>query len=201
VREIRLDPNALVVVTSDAMSRDFTLHDDRLGGLKIREVKSSIPELKLGILNADGVAKRSTHLIRIHLPESAPAGDYHGTLSILTDDPDYPELRVPLQIIKRSPNEVQASPDELSLRLSETQLSASGIVRLKDGQDREVQIEKVECDHSAIRSKHVPGPGKMSTLRVIVTPDANTRRGETVVRVHLKSPEKKVLSIPVRWGE
>lgn len=199
-REVRVEPSSLIVVTTEPITRTFTLFDDRVGrGLGIREVKSSIPHLKATNLLNETYKKFRSSTIQVELKDDCPPGDYPGFLSILTDDPDYGEIRVPLQIIKRSAKEVQASPDELSLRFTADQKTVSGIVRLKDGEDREVIVEKAEADHPSISTKHVPGPGKMSTLRISVHADPASGHGEGIVRVTLKSPEPKVVVIPVRW--
>lgn len=197
-REVKIEPAALIVVTTEAMRRDITVASSANKPIIANRVTSSTPHLTAKLLT-ETASPANTQVVRVEFDSDAPAGDHQGFVSIFTNDPDHAEIRVPIQIIKRSPKEVQASPDELSLRLATDQRTASGIIRLKDGQGREVLVEKAEADHPALSTKHVPGPGKMSTLRITVNVDSESRRGEGIVRVTLKSPEAKTVSIPVRW--
>ena len=57
---------------------------------------------------------------------------------LLTDDPAYPELRVPVRVLKRAGGGVRVAPESISLRFAPGQSELSTLVQLRaaDGKRR-----------------------------------------------------------------
>jgi hypothetical protein len=200
IKEVQVEPASLVFVTSDALTKEIVLKDTRAKSLIVKSVQTGLPHLK-GELLAPSKDKqgRSVQSIRLSLSGDCPSGHYSEMITLTSDDPDYPEIRIPIQIVKKSPQQVSASPEELLLRLSSTQSTASGIIRLRDNQERQIEIDRVEVDNPSLQFKTASGPGTMATLRIIVDLSKDRRTGEGFVKVHLKSPEKQTVVIPISW--
>jgi hypothetical protein len=198
VREVSIEPVALGVTIAKESSHTFTLTDRRPKALTIVAVRCSSPEVKVepapAVANASG---EHTQQVLVTILASFPAGRHTETIQIITDDPEYRELRVPLTVDRRAADQLQATPERVDLRLARGQTSASLLVRLRCNDEQPVVVERMEADQPVIRCKWAEGPGPMATLRIGV--ESNGRSGQGQVRVHIKGPTPRVLTLPVTW--
>jgi Fe-S cluster assembly iron-binding protein IscA len=200
IREIDIQPVALGITTTEAATHAITLTDRRAKPLTVTSARTSSPELnvRLGVraIGPDGSSRQQVHLT---ITDAYPPGRRVETVQLLTDDPEYRELRVPATIDRRSANRVVAMPDEVDLRLARGQTSANSLVRLKSGDDQPVLVDRFEADHPALRFRWAPGPESMATLRLSVEIPADAPSGKGTITVHLKEPAGQIVTIPVRW--
>jgi len=113
-------------------------------------------------------------------------------VDILTDDPDYRDLKVPVTVVKRGRHRLTASPEQVKLH------AASCLVLLRDSDNEPVVIDGVESDDPALVCRWANGANRLATIRIGVRQEAVTA-GEAhgLVRVHLSKPVRETLTIPV----
>src|SRR5262249_28444472 len=143
----------------------------------------------------------SNHLIRVvHLrvTEDVPQGAHEETLSIFTNDPAYPEIRVPVSVMKRPRQRVTAVPSRLDLTADAGSLSFTRTILIRDRENQEVTVEAVSSESPAVTCQWARGPGAMSTVKIKV--DANSiheKRWQTILRIQVAKPVPGTLQIPV----
>src|SRR5262249_45588425 len=144
---------------------------------------------------ADG---RWTRTISLEVLPGFPEGRHDGALRIASADPTYPELKVPLSVVKRSREQVSVTPGAGTLSGTRGEPLPSRTVGLAAADGREVVVERVAADDPAIRCTWAKGPGPRATLRIRVDqaglPGAVLRGN---VHVHLKGPAPQELTVPV----
>jgi len=92
----------------------------------------------------------STWRIGLELADDFPAGRHEEALTILTDDPDYAELRVRVTVVKRTPRDVSVHPAEVRFVAAAQGAIPSRIVLVRGDDERAVVIDDVVVDHPAI---------------------------------------------------
>src|SRR5262249_50188852 len=147
-------------------------------------------------LSAQFTAEGRTSRVHLEVKEGLPAGTHEEMLSIVTDDPGYRELRVPVTITKRDRASVSAAPATVNLTIPRGQPASSRIVLLRGEGDQPVEVEKIEVDNPALSCRWAPGPGKMATLKVTVDQIRITDVLRGSIKVHTRKPAATV-AIPV----
>jgi hypothetical protein len=198
VTEITMRPAALVLQTETSVSSTITLTDGRPTPLTPTGVRTSSPmlraELRESLRDANG---RKVVPVRVDVESGFPEGRHDETLQIFTSDPEYPELRVPVTVVKHSRAAVSAMPAEVSLRVAGSGALPARVVRLRGAGGQEVAVEKVESDNPSVRCTWAKGPGDMATLRVLVDRSGVTSKGlHATLRVRLARPVAEV-TVPV----
>jgi hypothetical protein len=201
VREVSVEPAALSLIVAGAVEHRITVADRRSKPLTITRVRCSSKHIAPEVLppTRDETGRRVQH-ITLKIADTCPSGRLAEIVCLDTDDPDYKEFRIPVQVTKRAAASVSVVPEQAVLRLATGQTSASMLLRLRDGQDRRVTVERVEADDPAIRTKWARGPGEMATLRVGVELGQAGRAGKGIVKAYLRDPEAQVIEIPVSWS-
>jgi hypothetical protein len=182
-----------------ALGHAITVHDRRPRPLAVTAVQPSTPHLRVRVGEPrQDPAGGWTRSIQVEVAADCPAGRHDAVLRILADDATYPELNVPVTIVKRSPTEVRAAPDAVTLFGAAKEPLPAHIVLLSAPGDQEVAIEHIECDNPAVQCHWASGPGNRATLKFRI--DAARLRGNalrTEVRVHLTRPTLQTVTIPV----
>jgi hypothetical protein len=197
--EVIVQPAALTIASRGTMSQTVTLTDIRAMPLRITAVEPSTPRLRARLLG-QGRDERGHWVgkICLDLAGELEPGRHVETLSIYTNDPVYPQLKVPVTIIRQSVAAVSALPEQVELRAAPGQ-SASCLVRLRARGDQPVRIRKIDAGHAALTCTWAAGPGADATLRVQL--DSRRWNGEDVdatLQVHLETPAGESVSLPVR---
>jgi hypothetical protein len=197
INEVTVQPAALTLVAEGALGQDIVLTDTRSAPLAIREVRASFPHLLVRVVSQQ--QNDRGHLVgRIHVAASSecPAGRHEAIVSIYTQDPMYPQLQVPVTLVKQAARAVSVKP--ASLVFHDTgQAIASRLVRISAADQQAVVIESVSTDHPALACTWAPGPGPDATVKVQVHRGKLGSEQESVVHIHLRSPQRQVLTVPV----
>jgi hypothetical protein len=201
VSEIRVEPPALAIHTEAGLAHLLTVTDRRPRPLTVTAVESSLAELRVrvGAAGHDTSGRPGT-TVRVEVPADFPEGRHVGVLRILTDDPTYRELEVPVTVVKRPARPVSASPAEVLLAAPDGAPLPSQLVLLSAVEGREVRVERAEADDPVLECRWADGPGPRSTLRIRVDrAKLSAPTLQTAVRVHLRSPAPgTVVVIPVK---
>lgn len=193
VREIAVSPPMLAVSTAGAVRQVITVSDRRATPLTVTKASATNPAFAVEVKPVtDG--KQEIVLTAAELP----AGSHEDTLTLVTDDPACPELRVPVSVRKRAAGELTATPDALAIRLNpkQAETSAAAVIR---AEGKPVAIQKVECAKAGVTVRHSEGSGPVATVRVVVDPAKAGAAGATEIVVTLAEPPGKTVILPVTW--
>jgi hypothetical protein len=199
-REVSVVPPQLGFSTSGAASQVLTVTDSRGKPLNVLKAAASTPHLvvEIGPRQA-GAGKATTQAVTVKLAADAPAGHRDEAVVLLTDDPAYPEFRVPVRVLKRAAGAVAAAPESVAVRFAAGQTEVSTLVQLRAADGKAVAVTGAESDHPGVTLKWSPGSRTAATVRVTVTEQAASQAGSCTVRVKLSEPTPQEVVIPVAW--
>ena len=114
--EVMVQPATLVVPTDKAAGHEITVTDLRTRPLTITEVRTTSSRLKPRLHEpARDQAGHWQRKISLAVDPDYPEGRREETLYIYTDDPQYPEFRVSITLVKRPKQRVTATPGEATI--------------------------------------------------------------------------------------
>lgn len=188
VTEVMVQPATLTLITAGDLSQVVTLTDQRAAPLKVIGLQTSSPALKASLLNQGRGAAR----IQLEIDQGFAPGRHDELLTIDTDDPGYRQFQVPVTILKSSAT-VTAIPARVEMQ-ADAANAASCLIRLRSGSDQAIAISKIETGHEALACRWAPGPGLQATVKIQAD---SCQDLESTVTIHLTSPRKETLTIPV----
>jgi hypothetical protein len=199
IREVLVQPSALVVFAEHAADHDIVVTDSRPQPLAIREARLSTP-FAMPVLSAPARAANgqwSQH-IKIVVSPDCPPGRHDDELHIYSTDPQYPDLKVPVTILNGSCDRFTAVPQELTFMGVAGRSLPARMVLVRDNQNGEVRIKNAAGDDPAILCRWAPGPENLATLKIQI--DSKLfHEGElhSAVHVEIGKPVSQTLTIPV----
>lgn len=197
-RDVIVQPPQVAFSTTGEANQTITITDRRGKPLTVLKVATTSPHLtaELGQPSAAAGGTR-TQAIALKLAADAPPGHRDETLVLLTDDPAYPEFRVPVRVLKRAAGAVTAAPAEVAVRIGPGQQEVSALVQLRAADGKPVRIEAAESDFPGVTVKHSTNTGPVATVRITV--GSATGPGSCRVRVRLAEPAGQEVVVPVSW--
>jgi Protein of unknown function (DUF1573) len=195
--DITLEPSALVIVTEGAVDREVTLSDRRAHPLMVIKAETTSPQVRARVDEpSSGADGRWRCVVHLEAPADLPDGRHDEALHLYTSDPEYPDLKMPFTVVKRSRQRVSATPAVVELTASG---SPSRLVLLRGGDGDMIEIEGVDAD-TAVRCEWSPGPRPTAAVRVRVDPAKLTADGlKAMVHIHLSKPAAQTVDVPVTW--
>src|SRR5262249_2869838 len=136
-REVSVNPPQLGFSTTGAASQVLTVADSRAKPLTVVKVTTSSSHLSAVIAPRE---KDKGQSVTVKLSADAPTGHRDETITLYTDDPEYPELRIPVRVLKRAAGEVNATPETISVRFAAGQTEVSTLVQLRAGDGKSIGI-------------------------------------------------------------
>jgi hypothetical protein len=199
VTEVSVQPPALTVNTETPVAHEVVITDPRPQPLSVTAVSVGTPGVRARLVEQKrDEAGRWVARVGLEVGGDCPEGRHDGVLSILTTDPTYRELRVPVTVVQRVRQRVTASPSPVTLRLPAGQNAVSAVVRLRAAGDEEVLVEKVEGDDPGLVCRWAAGPGTGATVKVQAERSHVPAAGlQSSVRVRLSKPEPQTLTLSV----
>jgi hypothetical protein len=199
-REVSVVPAQVAFSTTGEASKVLTLTDTRGKPLNVVRAVASSPHLKAEVAPRQGEpAKPTTQKVTLSLTADAPAGQRDEAVVLQTDDPAYPEFRVPVRVEKRAAGAVVANPESVAVRFAAGQGDVSALVRLRAADGKAIAVGGAESDHPGVLVKWSPDAGAVAAVRVTVTEGAAAQAGSCKVRVRLSAPNAHEVVIPVAW--
>ena len=198
-REVTVTPPQVAFSAAGEAVQTLAVTDRRAAPLTVIRAASSSPHLSAEVKPRAAVpGKPAAQEVVVKLAAAAPAGHRDETVVLLTDDPLYPELRVPVRVLKRPAGRVVATPDEVVARFGAGQDEVSVLVQLRAADGKPVGVAGAESDHPAAAVKWSAGVGPAAAVRVTVRRQAQAGGG--TVRVRLAEPAGQEVAVPVSWG-
>jgi hypothetical protein len=199
VTEVSVRPAELTVFADAAVRHEIVVTDLRPKPLDVTEVRSTSSQVTGAVTgrsrDADGHAVRT---VRLEVACDYAEGRRQEMLDLVTDDPSYRILRVPLTVVKRGRRRLSASPDPVTLVAAAGQELPSRVVLVRDADDQPVVVERVEADEPAVTCRWAQGPNHLATVKVHVDRSRLTGRTlQTAIHIHISKPEGETLTVPV----
>ena len=197
-RDVHVSPPQVAFSTAGAATQTLTITDRRPTPLTVTRAASSSPHLSAAVVapaaGPDGVRRQ---LVTLTLAADTPTGHREETIVLQTDDPAYPELRVPVRVLKRAAGGVFATPEAVAVRLVPGTPEVSALVQLRNPDGTPVRVLHVRSDTAEVTARWADAAAPVTAIRVTI---AATRPGETrlLVRLADRPPGEEVV-IPVSW--
>ena len=196
-REVFVTPPQVGFSCTGEATQALTVTDNRAKPLTITKVGSSSPYLTATV-SPRGAGPKQEILVR--LAADAPVGHRDEVVVLLTDDPAYPEFRVPIRVLKRPVGGVSASPESVAVRFAAGQTEVSTLVQLRSADGKPVGVAAAVSDNPAVTVKWSAGAGPVAAIRITVSDTAAARPGICQVRIQLTEPVGQDVVVPVSWG-
>lgn len=196
-RDVVVNPPQVAFSTTGVASQTVTVTDGRAKPLTVLKAGASSQHLTVEVAPREAGKPQA---IVVKLTADAPAGHTDETVTLVTDDPAYPELRVPVRVLKRAAGGVTAAPTSIGVRFAAGQTEVSTLVQLRAADGKPVAVAGAESDHPGVAVKFSPAPGAVAVVRVTVTEAAAAQAGSAKVRVRLAEPPGAAVVIPVGWS-
>ena len=127
-RDVAVNPPQVGFSTTGAASQVLIVTDKRGKPLSVVKVTTSSAHLTAEIgARENGKGQPIT----VKLSPDTPVGHRDESVVLLTDDPAYPELRVPVRVLKRATCGVSVAPESVVLRFAAGQTELSTLVQLR----------------------------------------------------------------------
>jgi uncharacterized protein DUF1573 len=195
ITEVSVQPATLTIVTGGQLTQDIVLTDQRPQPLSITGLKSSSPCLHARLVEQHRDDQgRWVGRIKLEVLDALPAGKHETIVSIFTSDPAYADLQVRVTLIKESSPPIRAAPERIVFQRSDR---LPRFVRVRSAGDRAVEVEKIESTNGSVTCRWAPGPGNQATVRIQPTTANPEDRTDTTVRIHVMSPVRTTIAIPV----
>ncbi len=189
-KEILVEPATLIMVGSQSLSGKIRVIDRRKTPLKVTGASSGIPESEYQV-------EESTNTIEINVSEKCPLKSYTDELVIKTNDPTYPELRVPIKVVRRKESTTEAFPDQPELKFTGTDMEATVVVRVRGLNP--VKISEVLPNQRFLQCKFANTERGQATLRITVNRKDIQESGSGEIIVKFTDEKEPALIVPVSW--
>ncbi len=199
VAEITVRPAAMTIFAGRSVEHDILLTDLRSTPLSIKEVRPSSPHLNSEVVGEyQDESGHQVRKLRLQVAGDYPDGRHEEVVSIYTDDPTYPELKVMVTIVKEGRQRLSAMPDEVTIQASRGQPASSKVVLVRDSLNQQVVIENITSDDPAITCRWAKGPGNLATVKIQVDHRKQTTATlDSAVHIQIREPSPQTLTIPV----
>jgi hypothetical protein len=196
--DVGVRPASLILRTTHTVSHPITFLDRRPRPLTVTRAYTTRPQLRARLGRRETTSAGTTRTIHLDVLPGYPEGRYEERVYLITNDPEYRELWVPVTVVKTSPQKVRLAPAALTVEAAPGRPVPSQLVRLR-GANGPVIVERVEADHPALRCRWARGPGPDSTLKVLIDPAQLRAPGfNATVTIHLRRPAGQTVTLPVR---
>jgi hypothetical protein len=192
--EITVQPAILGLHVVKSVQQEITVTDTRPAPLHVLAAEARAPGVQITRIDRSG--KTTKILVSADAAQLAP-GRHDGVISIVTDDPDYRQLLVPVVLTKSSKAAVRAIPEQVDLHVSAGVNSTSAIVRLRSTNDQPVRIAKIEPSDPALVSTWAAGPGNDATLKIQVQAGRLPQAATCHITVHFTGLISEPMIIPL----
>ena len=194
--DVMLDPGSVGFGSVDQGSgaeRTITVSRTGRQDWRITEVRSINPHLSAVATERDRSASQVTYRIVVRLDRDASAGDLAGYLTVMTNDPQSPEMQVP--VVGAVRDRISASPASLFLGIVEPGQKATKqiVVRGKEL----FRVTGATCEGTDFKVTAPDATAEKSFHLLPVTFVAPKELGRVEATIHIETSLGAVTPIPV----
>lgn len=159
VREVTIEPTALDLTLPDGEASETVvgLRDTRSKPLRVVAVRSSLTGL---------THEQRGNALHLKIPASPMTGMRSEVVQIDTDDPTYPTFEIPLTIRPRSPQRLNITPAEPTIRLPQGAPAASILLQVRNPNEGSLEITDVSASIPNVAIRWSPGLTPSPAIRV-----------------------------------
>lgn len=198
VREVTVQPPQIELAVSSEIEQDIVVTDHRERPLEVVRLEATSSAVSAQLVDkSNDVRFPRQFRIRLKIDGSQLQDTQESLLVIHTNDPQCPQLLVPVRLRRLAQAPILVAPSEVSLAITGNE-PVSRLITLRDRKGRPSRIVRVECELRGLQCSWSQGSYPVSTVRLTVQPDALPQervRGE--LRVHFVEPEECVVRIPL----
>jgi len=198
LREISIDPPVLALTVAGEFTQTITFTDRRKVPTSVSKVVATNTHFGFKLRPTTDEAGVRKQEIVWKVAETLPAGLHEETLLFVTGDPACPELRVPVKVTKRNPNDLEVIPATAKAVILPGEAEASVRVQLRAG-GKPIAVLSAESKSPGVSARFSEGSAPVAVVRVIVRPAEAGATGNAEVVVTLVEPNGKQVTIPVSW--
>jgi hypothetical protein len=200
VAEVQVQPAAVTVFTDHPLEHTLVITDVRAKPLKITEVRASSPHVKPQVGEPSRDEKGHwTCAVKVEIGVDCPEGRHEERIDLITSDPDYADLRVPVIVVKRAKQRLSATPNPVVLSAPPGQPAPSRLLVIRDQDEQPVVIDRVEADDPTLSCTWSEGPNTPGAVRVRIDPKGLDASGlHSAIHIHISKPVETTLTVPVQ---
>jgi hypothetical protein len=186
---IRLTPNRIAFSgTNQEAVQEITLNYHCGRPLKVVAAKASHELL---------TTRWENNRLQVSCEKGWKSGEHKESVTIVTDDPQFTELRVPIHVQIRELSNVQVHPDRITFHLESGQTPASQVIQLRN-REGNIEIESVESTDPRISVVWTKNARPVAIIRVRCESNQQEHIGHATLRVRLRTNSEE-LSVPISW--
>jgi hypothetical protein len=137
--------------------------------------------------------------VKLEVGADCPEGRHEEHIDLMTSDPDYADLRVPVIVVKRAKLRLSATPNSVALSAPTGQPAPSRLLVIRDQDEQPVVIDRVEADDPALSCTWSEGPNTPGAVRVRLDPKGLGADGlRSAIHIHITKPVETTLTVPVQ---
>jgi hypothetical protein len=198
IAEVTVQPAVLIVFADKIAQHELCLIDSRARPLEVLEVRASSAKLFPHVGEPTHDTRGIRRKIKLTVADDYPDGRHEEAVDIYTNDPRYPDIRVPVTLLKHAQQRLTATPSEVELTAAVGQPFPSRMVLIRDERGQSVHIDQILADDPAITCQWAPGPDVMATLRVRA--NRSLVAGESLrsaIHIRIDRPVVETVTIPI----
>jgi hypothetical protein len=193
--DVTLEPGSVgfgSVDQGNGAERTITINHRGRQGWRITEVRSANPHVFAIATELDRNAAQATYRLVVRLDRDAPIGDLPENLTVATNDPQSPEIQVP--IVGAVRGRISASPASLFLGVVKPgqETTKQIVVRGKEP----FRVTEVTCEGTGFKITSPDGTAEKSLHLVPVTFVASKETGRVEATIHIETSLGTVTPIP-----
>lgn len=197
--EIRLDPAEARIYTSGGARYSLTLTDTRAKPMTVTKITPSHLALRAKLGQPSKTTEGRSFPIEVRLDKNYPVGERQESLVVRTDDSTYPQLVIPVTVVKRERPRIQVLPNEIVIDTRPNSPIPSKRILLRIPDSDSVTIESVQSSDPAIHCVWAEGPQECGVIRVRIDRKKLPNNGiDAEIRVRLEEMSDEPVVIPVR---
>lgn len=185
ISEIKVEPAAVAFNIRQTRSVDVVVHDTRPKPFRITGVGTSLSNVKAEVLGN----KDQRHHIRLTATTDGPAGVQSAFAWFTTDDPAYPQIKIPVTVNVPAKQRIVASPSVIDISAGE---SARVIVSDQDGFPVAIETSTVDGPLTCANISKYPGAAIIS-----VRCGKDAAPCDATLRISIREPVRQVIAIPI----
>lgn len=188
-------------VQGEAVNNDVTLVAEKNRDFKVTKVEASVPFIAASVRK---LAKNelvpdkgeTQYDINIKIGADAPVGPVNGLVTVHTDYPQAPEVKVRVFGVVRSL--VHVTPSNIQFGTVEAKVKPGRNVIVVNNQTKAVHVTGAKIDDDAFATQVLPiEAGKRYQVSITVKPDASAGPHKTTLHIHTDDPQFKDMRVQV----
>jgi uncharacterized protein DUF1573 len=196
-REVGTEPAALRLAGKPGLAHEITLTDRRAKPMEVTRVETTSSCISATLDPAwQSTPEGWVRKVRVMLTQDCSTGKHEEAVQILSNDPDYREMRIPITVVRTDKKRFEVAPGQLTLDFKAGNQETNATVLIRDYESQSVEIEQVECEDPALSAQPTTGVRQTASVRVIINPGQTPARWSTL-RIYLKQPVAHTVTVPI----